>query len=366
MFDEVKQYLPTRLFMLTNILFWLALNTVSTYHSYSRLVDAGKTPDWYLNWLMYLPYWGNWILITPLVITLVRYAGNKYRKLTPIVLFNLGLMLFCMLLYWLFTLVQSTWLHSYGNLSWESLQIGFGHLIKSPMHIDMLVYGAVMCLGLTMNYYDKVQRQAIHNQKLANQLLKVELQSLKAQLSPHFLFNTLNTISGLIRLDQKQQAVSALSELSLMFRKVLENQSKQLTTLGEEMEFIHSYLAIQKLRFEKKLRIKVSVTDESLEVHLPFMLLHTLVENAVQHGSQLESDENKLDLEICTEKTMLHIRLTNKACSTLGHKGFGIGLKNCQQRLKHIYQDRYVLQSKARSDGYYETFVALPVGEASA
>jgi LytS/YehU family sensor histidine kinase len=176
------------------------------------------------------------------------------------------------------------------------------------------------------------------------------------------LFNTLNTISGLVRLEQKEGAVHALSELSKMFRKVLENQKNQLASLKNEMEFIDSYLNIQKIRFENKLAVKIDIQPECMDAELPFMLLHTLVENAVQHGSQLESDENLLHLKVEREDSNLHIELTNKVSINDDHKGFGIGLKNCRKRLKHIYSDSYTLDCFETDDGHYKTTLKLPIG----
>lgn len=212
-----------------------------------------------------------------------------------------------------------------------------------------------------MRYYNSSKEHAVANQELANQLLKVELQSLKSQLSPHFLFNTLNTISGLVRLDDKNSAVKALSELSKMFRKVLENQKNQLTSLATEMEFINSYLSIQKMRFENKLAFDVVIDDPCLDAEIPFMLLHTLVENAVQHGSQLESNKNPLKLSISQDDNTLYISLTNKVSTGDDHKGFGIGLNNCRQRLNHIYGENYRLVSSPTDDGSYITQLELPL-----
>jgi LytS/YehU family sensor histidine kinase len=244
----------------------------------------------------------------------------------------------------------------------EAFRVASEHLITSPLHMDVLVYAAIASLGFTMSYYSRAKRQAVYNQQLNNQLLKVELQSLKSQLSPHFLFNTLNTISGLVRLEHKDNAVKALSELSLMFRKVLENQKKQLTSLSNEIEFINSYLAIQKMRFENKLAVEMDVSEESLNVQVPFMLLHTLVENAVQHGSQLESDQNLLKLVITTDGQVLSIRLVNKVAQHDNHKGFGIGLSNCKKRLHHIYGGNYTLICNDTDNSHFETILILPTG----
>lgn len=364
MLNDFIKYLPSRLFVLANVLFWLLMTTLSADNAYRRTLEymPERNPDWYILWYQYLPYWINFAFLAPVVIAGVRCISARSRSNGQLVLANVLLMLGCMTVYFLLIWTESSLMHNFEWPGWQVLTESWSKLLLSPWHLDFLVYGAVASLALMMSYYDKMCAQAVSNERLKGELHKIELQALKGQLSPHFLFNTLNTISGLVRLEKKNQAVQALSELSLLFRKVLENQSKQLTSLGEEMAFVQSYLTIQKMRFEQKLAVKVEVGADCNDIPIPFMLLHTLVENAVQHGSQLESDANTLDLRISRSQQHLHIRLTNKACQQTGHKGFGIGLKNCRQRLAHLYQGNASLLGQQHANGYFETCLSLPAG----
>lgn len=339
------------------------LNTLASDHNHRMREAYGHHIDWYALWWQYIPWWGNWALITPLIVAMVRIVGSENLRKWHFVLANLLLMVGVMVLYWVLTVVEVTLMNSHKGPLAEVGKGVFSELLMSPMHLDVLIYMAVACLGYTFHFHHQSREQAVRNEQLSGQLLKVELQSLKSQLSPHFLFNTLNTISGMVRLDLKNDAVKALSELSKMFRKVLENQKTQMTTLKHEMEFIRSYLAIQTMRFEQKLSVDIHVDDEALDVQVPFMLLHTLVENAVQHGSQLESDHNVLKLDIVRRADSLEVSLTNKASQTEGHRGFGIGLNNCRQRLEHLYGEAYRLSCEPSGDGEYVTRVSLPTGK---
>nr|WP_241242338.1 histidine kinase [Thalassotalea sp. G2M2-11] len=228
------------------------------------------------------------------------------------------------------------------------------------LHIDFLVYLSVFGVGYAISYYNNAKKQADANQQLAKQLVEVELNSLRSQLNPHFLFNTLNTISSLISLDEKNTAVKALSELSAMLRKVLENQQTQLIPIRDELEFIHSYLSIQKMRFEEKLSLEINVNDKCTEDLIPFMLLQPLVENAVQHSSQLETDHNAVKLIIECDEQHILIRLINKFTHKDKHKGFGIGITNTKERLKKLYDENAQLTLTHLSDDYFETLVSLP------
>jgi two-component system, LytTR family, sensor kinase len=365
MYKEFIKYFPSRLFCLANILFWLVLNTLAADHTHRTMLRFERESNWLSIWFQYLPYWANYALLAPVIIAMVRMIGVDGQRWWILVTKNLLLMLVGMSVYWGLTLVEVTLINNHGAFNTEAFSISFSHLLASPMHMDFLIYLTIASFAIALSFHARSKEQAVHNQKLSNQLLTVELQALKAQLNPHFLFNTLNTISGLVRLENKPDAVKALSELSLMFRKVLENQHNQMTSLKNEMEFINSYLTIQKMRFENKLSFKMDIEENCLDAELPFMLLHTLVENAVQHGSQLESNENILKLHICMNENKLEIHLINKA-STGEHKGFGIGLNNCRKRLGHLYHNDYELQCKEIGDGYFETSLLLPVGDANA
>lgn len=362
MLEKFFSHLPPRLFWLSSILFWVFLNTLASDWTYRVRLSYGREADFYAIWLDHIPWWGNWAIATPFIIAGVRTIFAEQQSMLLIVLKNTILMICAMFCYFMLTLLEVTIINNNGFFDSSAFASSLVQLSNSPMHLDFLVYVAVLSLGTTMSYYDKARDQAIHNQKLVNQLLEVELQSLKSQLSPHFLFNSLNTISGLVRLDQKNKAVKALKELSQLFRKVLEHQKKQLSTLNEEMEFINDYLTIQKLRFENKLCVQINISQDSMDVELPFMLLYTLVENAVQHGSQLESDHNLLKLVVTKSTQRLSISLVNKLAKGEDYQRFTEGLNNCRKRLAHIYQKHYKLSCKETVDSHFETLLTIPIG----
>ncbi|NMP33404.1 histidine kinase [Thalassotalea sp. M1531] len=270
-------------------------------------------------------------------------------------------MLFFFSFYWGLTIIEVA-LIANGYVNIQVLEESVAQLLLSPLHMDLLVYLAVLCSGYSFTYYKRSRQQTIRNKELSEQLLQVELQSLKSQLNPHFLFNTLNTIASLIRLDDKRHAIKALSELSFMLRKVLENQRHQLISLEQEVEFIQSYLTIQKMRFSHKLKTSVNIDNECLPLEVPFMLLQPLVENAVQHGSQLESDENELKLSIYCRDNYLHVKLINKIPEKDEHKGFGIGLSNCRKRLEKLFELDFQLVLTPLESGYFETYLCMPIG----
>jgi sensor histidine kinase YesM len=363
MLASLIKNLPGWRFWLGNILFWLLMNTYAADLGYRSMIHAGREVEWLATWFYYLGWWMPWAVVTPLVIAATRIVSLNWQKWRR-TLWHLLLMTLGTLVLYLLLAVPMIALFELGSLSPGKLREAWTMLFKlSAWHFDLLTYIAVVSIGYITQYYDKARKEEARSESLLRQLVQLELQSLKSQLNPHFLFNTLNTIASLIRLDEKDKAVRALSELSLMLRKVLENQSNQLISLSQEMEFIQSYLTIQQMRFENKLETRVEVNPECLQMDVPFMLLQPLVENAVQHGSQLESDKNRLSLQVWCQPGELHVKLTNKVPKNDEHHGFGIGLKNCRERLTKLYHENYQLRLTELDNGYFETYLILPAGE---
>ena len=212
-------------------------------------------------------------------------------------------------------------------------------------------------------------RYTLYNEKNAKQLSQLnhemELSLLRSQINPHFLFNALNTAVSLIRLKRDDDAVQALAELSSMLRKILEHKNDSNSKVKEEIAFIKNYLCIQQMRFSDKLDVKISVDDNCLDLDIPNMLLHPLVENAVQHGSQLESNRNLVDLDVSRKDDQLLVKLTNKVAENDEHKGFGIGVSNTRDRLAKMYND-YCLDLHPKQGGFFETTLIIPISAPNA
>jgi len=361
MFKTFLNNLPSKYFWLANIVFWLLLNTLAATNSYRMSLHFDRPVVWTEVWLEYLPWWGNWAFVTPLVIASTQMISFENNRKLAFAMKSLATMFLFLGGYWLLTTIELS-LINHGVVKLEYINDALTRLFLSPLHMDFLVYLAVVCSGYSYTYYKYSRREKLRNKDLSEQLLQVELQSLKSQLNPHFLFNTLNTIASLIRLDNKKSAIKALSELSFMLRKVLENQRHQLITLEQEIEFIESYLTIQKMRFEHKLVTKVDVDEDCLGFEVPFMLLQPLVENAVQHGSQLESNKNELSLHVYCQNQYVHMKLINKIPEKDEHQGFGIGLSNCRKRLEKLYHLDFQLSLTPMENGYFETYLCMPIG----
>ena len=352
---------PNYKFFLVNLFFWITLSAISAFYNQKMIIRYDRPVEWFNVWLNAFPWWINWAILAPVIIAITTIVPLKNKNYLIFLVKHIFIMLLVFSAYWIFTTVE-VMVISNNDISIEQIKLAFIRLFNSPLHNELLVYMTIVCAGYALSYHNKSIQHMLQNEQLSKQLVQVELQSLKSQLNPHFLFNTLNTISSLIRLNNKTKAVKALSELSLMLRKVLENRDNQFITLNEELAFINSYLTIQKMRFEDKISIEIAIENNCLPAKIPFMLLQPLVENAVQHGSQLESNNN-IKINIFKENGLLQIVLINEVSETEANNGFGIGIKNCRERMSKLYPNKFSLTLTKLSNGSFETFISLPFGE---
>jgi sensor histidine kinase YesM len=151
-------------------------------------------------------------------------------------------------------------------------------------------------------------RQVEQREKLKQRLLTLQLQGIKSQLDPHFTFNSLNSIASLIYLEEKQSAYDYLNKFTSLLRGMLNDAERIYRTLGEEIEFVTTYLELEKMRFGDKLEFSISVADEvSGEEKVPKLVMHTFAENAIKHGIIPSMDGGKLQITVDKESDYLRI-----------------------------------------------------------
>lgn len=359
-FDSIKNW---KIWLCSFLVFSLfALATFKTTQGLQESTGVEPFSEVIKGFLKTYSWYSPWILFTPFVYV---YAPRvNYRQLGP-TRFVLAQIAMSAVFVGGAALVGITLLFNFFETKWlqDTLYASISHyFVNKYWYFDLPFYFSILAIAFTRHFYVVALTETQRITELEAQLVNTELNALKSQLNPHFLFNTLNSVSGLIRLDKKADANNALSELSSMLRAVLENQRKKLIPLHREMDFIGSYLSIQKLRFGEKLDIEVEVEEQAKQELVPFMILQPLVENAVQHGSQMESDKNTLRLQVKKNVDSVEITLVNKVPENGEKNGFGIGLENCRQRLSRIYPNNFELTLNSLPNRYFETFLKIPTG----
>lgn len=358
MVQAPKNKIFNRYFWLSNILIWMAILTIFTHIQYNIGLDSEREQTWFRTWINLSPWFFNWVWVTAVIFAVTRKYDKADLPVWIKILSHLFWMAVLLLSYWTFTIV----LHEYLINDGGDFYYTWFRIVSNSSQLDILIYLAVLAVASGATFYHKLVEERLELKQLHSALSQEQLKTLRSQLNPHFLFNALNTVASLVRLKREKEAVSALSELSHMLRKILENKNNSDIKVKDEIAFINSYLSIQKMRFAEKLDTRISVEKDCLEIDIPNMLLHPLVENAVQHGSQLESNKNLLNLEIKRTDKELKVKLTNKVALDDKHEGFGIGLSNTRARLNRLYNE-FQLELNPLNDDLFETLLAIPIGD---
>lgn len=205
--------------------------------------------------------------------------------------------------------------------------------------IDMAFYWAVLAFGFSHEIYHKYRSEELRSSQLETRLVETELKALRQQMHPHFLFNTMNTISVLVREGKNDEAVTLVARLSTLLRMALDNTGVQEVTLRQEMDFLERYLEIQRARFSDRLQVSFAITPEAMAARIPNLLLQPLVENAILHGIAPRPGSGHVDLLGRVEGGNLHLEVRDDGLGFDGTRRAkeGIGLANTRERLTKIY-----------------------------
>lgn len=222
----------------------------------------------------------------------------------------------------------------------------------------------VTCFSLVIELIFELFRQILASQELAAQKDKAELALYKAQINPHFMFNTLNTLYGLM-LSRSELAESAFVKFSSILRYMYEQTERELISIGDEMEYLRQYVDLQKLRLNihTSVALMEDIDDESVMV--PPMLFINFVENAFKYGTSPDTDCT-VEIEVVLHSWLLKFRTLNSIIRKGGEKGetkvSGIGIENCRKRLQLLFPDRFELLASGQ-DGIYKVELTIHLKE---
>lgn len=209
--------------------------------------------------------------------------------------------------------------------------------------IDVVFYWAVIAFGYIADLQQRFRSEELKAAQLESRLMETELKALKAQLQPHFLFNTLNTISVFVREGRNDQAVVLIARLSSLLRLSLESTRQHEITVREEAEFLERYLDIQKARFADRLTVRLAFPPEVLGLRIPTLILQPIVENAILHGVAPLEHPGEVRVSADLVGATLRLVVEDEGCgfdpSAPGRRQ-GIGLSNTRERLEKIYGGR--------------------------
>jgi hypothetical protein len=229
---------------------------------------------------------------------------------------------------------------------------------------DLLIYGGVVGICYALDYYRKYREREYLATRLEAQLAQAQLESLRMQLHPHFLFNTLNGIVGLVRDNKNQAAIGMLVGLSDLLRHTLDHSSKHEVELKQEINFIKLYLSIQQMRFSDRLRIEYDIHPGTMHAMVPNLILQPLTENALRHGISTSADSGVVGITSALEDGHLRLTVYDDGAGLPDDwqmkSSAGIGLANTAARLQQLYDDDHQFDIRNRPAGGVEVTILLP------
>jgi LytS/YehU family sensor histidine kinase len=220
----------------------------------------------------------------------------------------------------------------------------YGEFLLLNFHVNFLIYWMAISIQSLIAFYDEYRERELRSAHLETQLAQARLAVLKNQLQPHFLFNTLNSVTELIYENQKD-AELMVANLSDLLRMSLDKMHIQEVPLRQELEFLRKYLEIEKVRFEERLQVKLDIAPDTLESAVPNMILQPLVENSIRHGIAPLADGGRVDISAERRNGALRIRVADNGTG-LTKKGHaeGVGLSNTRARLEQLYGAKYLFE----------------------
>jgi two-component system, LytTR family, sensor kinase len=311
--------------------------------------------------------WLPWALATPIIIRLAR----RYPMLRGATARTVGVHATAFAAVSAATETWSTLLqmlfNPFHNRKWPTFVDTWTTTLTFQILTFLIAYALILTITYVVDTREGMARQMTETARLNEELSKAQLAALRRQMEPHFMFNTLNSIAGLVRDRRNEAAVSMIVGLSEFLRRATEDSHRSQVTLAEEVEYLQRYLEIQKVRFGERLQVSVDISDELRPAQVPNLLLQPLVENAIKHGIAKRIAGGSVRIGGARQDGTLRLTVCNDGPNETddGHSVHsGVGLGNLRTRLHILYGDQSALQLNRPAPNAVEVVVTLPWREA--
>jgi two-component system LytT family sensor kinase len=343
------------------LILWAIFAALGTCFNFQLSAVRGRPISWFQSIRMNLVGYGIWAMVlTPIVLLLcakIPLARKHWLWFVSAHLLSMAAVL-C-----IDVLIKTLWGgRVYPNLSFLPFVPQFRRILFSEGEADIQIYLMVAVIGYVVAYYNQLRSQEWHQAELETSLVRAKLQNLKMQLQPHFLFNALHSVGALVNTDPRaaQKMICSLGDL---LRISLAGLDLPEASLRRELEFLELYLDIQKVRFQDQLLMEIDVPADLLEARVPYLLLQSLVENAIKHGVARRTGRGKVEIVVRRESATVCVRVTND--NGLSHyerenDRLGIGLDNIRSRIRILYGVQGQLSVQELANGKFQVVVRVP------
>lgn len=339
---------------------WSLLAVVWAVDMHARLLMAGR-PDQFGSRLLksLLDYW-IYAALTPLVF----WVARRFRFMRGAYLRALLAHAGCFFVFSALHLVASSLLQLPGAPEPHFSGARLRTALLLNFYNDVWMFWPLVVIWNLIDYYHRYRERDLIAARLQTELARAQLDLLRAQIHPHFLFNTLNSIAGLMHEDVNA-ADDMLNDLSYMLRQALDSQTNQEITLDKELELLEAYVRIQKRRFEERLEFTVDVTPSIREALVPAFVCQPLVENAIRHGVDGQSGVGKIAIKGFRKDTSVVLEIYDNGRGLPASYSEGVGLSNIRRRLAQLYGVRQSMNLASNEGRGVTVTIELPFQRAA-
>jgi two-component system, LytTR family, sensor kinase len=347
---------------------WSAAGVLFAIHRYVGSVLRDDPISWAYDATKTFVMWQAWVLLTPLALWLSRRFPLDNRRTAAGVLAHCLGSVACVVVYSaldvmavpLFQVAGKGFRWSYqAHDGWQAFQ----RSIAERAHWNVFIYVGIVSLDHAREFYRRSRERRLRAAQLEGQLSRAQLSALKAQLHPHFLFNTLNTVSAMLHRDP-EAAGRMVGRLTELLRTCFEATNRHEVPLREELAFLQGYLEIQQMRFQDRLTVRMAVDPATLEANVASLILQPLVENAIRHGVGKNPQPGLVEIRVWREGRLLRLDVRDSGAGlqrgSTSVVNRGMGLTNVADRLTHLYGAASRLELASNEDGGVTARISLP------
>jgi two-component system, LytTR family, sensor kinase len=342
---------------------WTLVGLFNTEQAYVAAVSAGRHTEWLTIFRAIMPGMMMWAVFTPAVVAITRrfpFDRHNWPRAVPVHI--LGAILGGLGDATLYHFIDP-WVNP--NPA-PNIFAGFVRYID----LNIVDYFMVVAVTLFVGYSRLLRERQVAAVELSSQLTAAHLRELQAQLRPHFLFNTLNTVAELVHQDP-EAADRMITQLAALLRRSLDSFGDQEIALRNELEFLTDYVEIIKVRFRGRITVTTDIEQQALSASVPTLILQPIVENAVRHGLEPRAVGGHVEVTAWTHGDTLTLEVQDDGVGLSlsprnGHStASGVGLQNTADRLRHLYGNAASLTVSPRAGGGTTVSIAIPFRKSS-
>jgi two-component system, LytTR family, sensor kinase len=326
---------PRRVAWRFAVIFWTLFGVITGIQVWISMITHGHSVP--LLIFYHVAISAGWLLATIVIVWLARRFPVVPPRSLSILVHLLAAFAIAVVhsFYWLGLMLA---LKPFDRMTAEPSQLDVPQILFYRLPLELLLYCMVLGGAVAFDFYERYRERALQAAQLETSLADARLHALELQIQPHFLFNTLNAISGLVRVKRNDEAITMLAGLSELLRYTLDHAGDQKVPLDAELAVLRRYLEIQRARFPDRMSFTIDVSAEAGRGAVPTLLLQPLAENAIRHGIELSASPGVVNVRAFRNNGHLNIEVFNTG--TLGQRsGSGIGVRNTLDRLRHLYGD---------------------------